>query len=1066
MEAWRNELSLVEFGVLRDSSANPLWRGCEACFQGLASPEALGHAPRNPLAEHGERVRIRRVFYRQERPFCTETWEGAPGQGRLVEVSVPGETLTIAYDELGRLARLTRIDTHAGSASRTTRYRYDEPQQITIDGPRSDLDDIWRVFLDESGNVVQLLNEVGHRTSTEFDAQGHRNAITDPNGVRRELSYDGQSRLIAIRSALGTERESTSTQQFDEAGRVMWTHREGEERIARQYDAEGRISVLTNDSGASVLFRYDHAGRLLGSEIRAPGNADARDRVGLLKDLGESASFADSGANQYDEIGRLTASFDDRGQLAYYYQYDDMDRVISVITSDGALASFEYNGFGELIAEHRQGSGTRRYGYDEAGNRIWEEWADGTEVRRDFDAAGRPVHIRYERAGEDTQEFEYRYDDCANGIGRMCEANTGGSTTLYDYDANGNAARVETQMDGRRDVTQFRFNARSQLTALMYPSGLHVEYHYSDDGRANRVTARQGGRSQVLASGIQYVPQRDGIAQLQFHQAPTGQTGAVMDEPLARSPFLLGRPKVAQGRGNARLVFDSAGRLVRDARGLRRLEYDAAGLLSEYHSAGEHRASYTYDALGRRVRTTIHQGMQPHRVHTLLYNQLAAGNVLSASGLDADGRLRVNRDYIWLGGRPVAQIENLQDPGGGNDLKQRIQYFPVDGLGVPGPEPGGNGTAGTIGLVSDLRTAPTVFDQYPTVQGVYFDSTSGLYHGGGRDYDPTLGRFLQPTPQGVGYAIEETAPLSAGQQPSTSSTFGRPRNYYFNGTCAGVPLTLLLDDWGEAWFLGCRSYRESDWGGNCYRIDSPPLLPPSIIVITFPPRDTTVYVEPVTGTRLVVLPNQALEHDFQVDESEICDAADPDDPTAAQWCTIENIACWGRYYHAPGKDVDRDRVSDATDYRCPIVNEQEVPLWTFGLTGHDSIKVAVGTAGGLPANAVGQITLGDHVFNNPNSGGFGTGANECPKPVSENGLGNDPPQHCNQVYRIPEQRGSKIFMNTRGTGEHGWDWINEIAGPGMFEGLDQVMRNAIKQDANRICPDLDATSPKPADCPN
>ena len=57
-------------------------------------------------------------------------------------------------------------------------------------------------------------------------------------------------------------------------------------------------------------------------------------------------------------------------------------------------------------------------------------------------------------------------------------------------------------------------------------------------------------------------------------------------------------------------------------------------------------------------------------------------------------------------------------------------------------------------------------------------------------------------------------------------------------------------------------------------------------------------------------------------------------------------------------------------------------------------------------------------------------------------------------------------MNTRGTGEHTWDWINEAFGPGIFGDIDELMKDAISRDANGICPDLDATSPKPADCPN
>jgi RHS repeat-associated protein len=33
--------------------------------------------------------------------------------------------------------------------------------------------------------------------------------------------------------------------------------------------------------------------------------------------------------------------------------------------------------------------------------------------------------------------------------------------------------------------------------------------------------------------------------------------------------------------------------------------------------------------------------------------------------------------------------------------------------------------------------------------GQYFDAETGLHHNGQRDYDPTLGRFVQPDPAGL-----------------------------------------------------------------------------------------------------------------------------------------------------------------------------------------------------------------------------------------------------------------------------------------------------------------------------
>lgn len=90
-----------------------------------------------------------------------------------------------------------------------------------------------------------------------------------------------------------------------------------------------------------------------------------------------------------------------------------------------------------------------------------------------------------------------------------------------------------------------------------------------------------------------------------------------------------------------------------------------------------------------------------------------------------------------------------------------------------------------------------------------------------------------------------------------------------------------------------------------------------------------------------------------------------------------------------------------------------------------------------------------HWFHNPEMGGWGT----CPQTVPEQGAG-EPPAACNQVYREPHLSGGKIRMRTRGTGENNLDWVNQRQGPGTFEDLDELMKEAILNEPTRLCPSL------------
>ncbi|MEM8682945.1 MAG: hypothetical protein AAGF72_05905 [Pseudomonadota bacterium] len=173
------------------------------------------------------------------------------------------------------------------------------------------------------------------------------------------------------------------------------------------------------------------------------------------------------------------------------------------------------------------------------------------------------------------------------------------------------------------------------------------------------------------------------------------------------------------------------------------------------------------------------------------------------------------------------------------------------------------------------------------------------------------------------------------------------------------------------------------------------------------------------------------EHDYKV-ETSICS-------TTETWCTLANIACWARHFHAPDKQGG---------YDSPAENGDEAVL-TGPLGGDNPIRVGVGTAAGLPENAIGQITQDGHVFHNDEMAGWPT----CPQTVSQQGNGTPPPA-CNQVYREPYTQNGQISMRTRGTGENNYDWANDLFGPGTFEELDEDMIEAILNKADRLCPSL------------
>ena len=319
--------------------APSLSRGCKARFQeSTAQPYAAledrqSRSVPNPSYNH-------RTFYRNDRLICAETWEGVPENSLLRKVVIPGETVTLEYDDLNRLIKLTRTDTMTGNEPRVTRIHYYAGGRVTMDGPRDDVDDIQHLTVNENGDIIEFIDAAGHRYLSDFDAQGRRIAWEGPNGERREFEYNSRSQIKLERSAPGTAQQISINLEYDEAGRLATSQRTGEDLIGRSYDEAGRLTHISDQSGAQLHLRYGAAGRL--------------QKIVSSRDLGTSINRSlPVGVSEIDplhpadprELGRLVPSGLDQ---PVDYQFDELDRIVAVLTKDGTITRFEYNGFGEL----------------------------------------------------------------------------------------------------------------------------------------------------------------------------------------------------------------------------------------------------------------------------------------------------------------------------------------------------------------------------------------------------------------------------------------------------------------------------------------------------------------------------------------------------------------------------------------------------------------------------------------------------------------------------------------------------------------------------------------------
>jgi len=478
-----------------------------------------------------------------------------------------------------------------------------------------------------------------------------------------------------------------------------------------------------------------------------------------------------------------------------------------VTAPNDATTSFEVDPLGRVTREDSPDRGIRQMQYDSANNRIQLIDARGVEVNYSYDALNRLVAIDYPA---DSEDVAFDYDTCRNGVGRLCGIEDASGTYSFAYNAFGNRVEKEFTTQGVTYTTTMEYDGGDNLIAMTYPGGREVLFTRDELRRVVRVEAEINGQLQTIVEDITYradgqiagATYGNGLAASweydlqgrmvrQMLQDPG--TGAIVDERLydydanGNLTDRMGGPR-DQGYSYDALdrltgqdfadgdffdySYDANGnRLLRTAaadnlsetlgycEGTNRLDtlnrtadtpeeqpavrewiYNDAGRMSEYLEDGETVATYVVNALGQRVIKSV-EGT------STVFHYDESGTLIGETHYDGTAK----RDYLWLNGLPLAQID-VQE---GLD---KIRYLHSDHLATarlatdemgtivwrwegeafgdvgPDEDPDGDGVSVTVNL------------RFP---GQYADQESGLYYNVARYYAPSDGRYTRSDPIGL-----------------------------------------------------------------------------------------------------------------------------------------------------------------------------------------------------------------------------------------------------------------------------------------------------------------------------
>ncbi|MEV1005623.1 RHS repeat-associated core domain-containing protein [Nonomuraea sp. NPDC050202] len=536
--------------------------------------------------------------------------------GDLAEQTDPGGLITKReHDALGRLISRTQIsDAHPGGVKTT--FAYDGAGRLatqTSPGVKNEIIDVTHTAqtsyaYDPDGNTLTATvkdltgGEAERQTVYTYDAYGHEETVTDPEGGVVRTSWNKLGRPSTVTDQMGAVFGYAYTERGQLAARTLknWTGSPVNPQPATEltlesysYDDGGRLSGQVDAMRRLTSYKYfgdNLLSQVIGDDVKLNGAMTTKDVV--LE------------ANTYDAAGNVTKRvigadpISGAGITTTEYAYDAANRLTSE-TFDPApqgtpnpaklarKTAYTYDANNNVTATKRSAAGTTRVETTEHAYNN-ENYLTATTVKNDGQDLTQTWLV------DDRGLVESMVDPRGNASGADPDA----YTTSYRYDTLGRLVErksptVQIEKNGTaqpgRPTTRFGYNTTGQQTHTIDAEGRQTTSGYDRAGQLTSVT------------GATYTP----------------PGGSAVTPKVSYAYDAAGRLiKTTDPRGHATTVeYDALGNAVRVTDPPAAPGQPAGQWVSEYNELGEElagidptgaRTQATYDDLGRQItRTTL-----------------------------------------------------------------------------------------------------------------------------------------------------------------------------------------------------------------------------------------------------------------------------------------------------------------------------------------------------------------------------------------------------------------------------------------------------------------------------
>ncbi|XXF08328.1 RHS repeat protein [Pseudomonas sp. D2-3] len=646
---------------------------------------------------------------------------------RLVAVIDPlGNKNARGYDARGRL--LSQTD----ASGNTTQYQFEKERLIGVEYPtyqeRYQYDNLEQIksetreYLENGtaksqsyqyrylagGLLEQHLDAANNPTGNGYDALGRLISSTDAEGGVTQFAYDQRSNLIRVTDPAGRVTEF----RYNARDAVIAEIKPGDSSTPRTerrytYDAVGNLKQTITPDGRVSHYQYDAANRLV--QTRHFTNAAQA----------ASASAERTTTYSYNELDRLQ-SFEDEESKAVY-QHDALGRVTEFtqtyktanpIFSKTIGYSYDANGRKATYSNAEQ----QTYSYRYTPHGLLEGLSipgEGSISRQNFNWL-QPQSILFPGGSS----LQMVHDGLLRYISRELKDPAGNpiQTHRYQYDAVDNITAIETP----QGKIAYGYDKLYRLTEAQYPQG---------DGRRNEAYAYDGVGNRL--------DEKTSKAELDIGQWQYNAHNQLISQQGMGYRYNADGHLIEKGALQADKSLKQSGSIDHW-----RYLYDSRERLVEVQKNGQPLVKYAYNPLGQRISKTLLAGNE-----TTYYLYSEEGLV---GEYDGQGNLKQEYGYDptapWMS-QPLFTRAQRHDTQAWS-----VSYFGTSHLGTPEVafEKSGEVTwRAKAQAFGETHITLNTIDNPLRFPGQYFDQETGLYQNYFRDYDPTLGRYIQNDPIGL-----------------------------------------------------------------------------------------------------------------------------------------------------------------------------------------------------------------------------------------------------------------------------------------------------------------------------